>query len=157
MTREIPLTKDKIVLVDDEDYERVSQHSWCAIKIRKKFYAVSMINSQQVYLHVFLVSPPPGMEVDHVDSDGLNCQRYNMRLATHSQNMMNQKKHSDNTTGFKGVSKHRGKYRATIGENGVYHHVGYFPTAEEAAHAYDAAARQYHGEFASLNFPDETT
>ena len=160
MTREIPLTQGQIALVDDEDYERASQYKWHAMnKGGGKYYAVGWVDGRDVFLHVFLMNPPFGMEVDHIDGNGLNCQKSNMRLATHANNLKNMNKHRDNTSGFKGVALHKstGKYQANIWVDGVQHYLGLFILAEEAAHVYDDSARFYHGEFASLNFPDETT
>ena len=156
MTIEIPLTQGKVALIDDEDFERVSQFKWWIAKRRDgKFYARREMNGKSIFLHRFLMDAPPGMEVDHKNGDGLNCQRYNMRLATRAGNSKNQNKHSNNTSGFKGVcfDKKRGKYRAKICADGVHHHLGFYDDPVDAARTYDAAARKLHGDFAALNFP----
>lgn len=87
-------------------------------------------------------------EVDHVDGNGLNCQRGNLRPATSAQNKQNQGRHRDNATGIKGVSRRRGKWRAQITANGKRQHLGDFETPQEAAVAYQKAAKEAFGEFA---------
>lgn len=90
--------------------------------------------------------------VDHEDRDGLNNRRKNLRLCTFSQNLQNQKRYSNNTTGYKGVSFHKimDKYQAYINVNKKRFYLGYFDTPEEAHEAYCKAAIELHGEFARL-------
>lgn len=94
--------------------------------------------------------------VDHINGDPLDNRRTNLRLASPSENLRNRGKNSNNKSGFKGVCcfKPTGRWCAKIEVCGKIHHLGYFTTAEEAALAYDRAARELHGEFARLNFPD---
>jgi hypothetical protein len=105
-----------------------------------------------VYMHAMLC--PQWEKVDHRNGDGLDNRRRNLRRTTEAQNQMNRRKPKNNTSGFKGVGfiKARKRWRATIRYSTV-RIVGHFPTAHEAALAYDTAARQYHGKFARLNFP----
>ena len=156
MTIQIPLTQGMVALIDDEDFGQVSQFKWCASKrINGRFYARRKANHKFIYLHRFLMDAPHDMEVDHIDGDGLNCQRYNMRQATHANNLKNRRRHSNNTSGSKGVSfkVSAGKYISGILANGVHHYLGLYSDPVEAARAYDAAARKLHGDFATLNFP----
>lgn len=109
------------------------------------------------------MKPPADKMVDHIDGNGLNNLRSNLRFATMSQNIANSKVRKDNTTGYKGVSwfvgskhpngvwKSKPSWTARIGINGKRITVGYFATKEEAARAYNKAAIKYHGEFAKLN------
>lgn len=107
-------------------------------------------------LHRFLLQPEDGMSVDHIDGNGLNNQRSNLRLATHGQNMMNRRKHVNNTSGYTGVCWDKGaeKWRATLSYRGKTLHIGRFQEPADAALARDKLARELHGEFAQLNFPE---
>lgn len=101
------------------------------------------------------LAPGDGRQVDHIDRNGLNNRRSNLRFATPSQNMYNASS-PGNSTGFRGVEKVRGasRFNARIRVDGERFHLGSFPTAEDAARAYDAKAAEAHGEFAVLNFPE---
>lgn len=159
--RQIPLTQGFSTLVDDADYDAViTAGGWRINRCDKRLYAgrwvtLSPGKGAHLRLHTFLTGWPL---VDHINGDGLDNQRANLRLATGSQNNANQGLASTNTTGFKGVNWYgrTGRWRACIGINGRQIHLGYFATALAAAHAYDRAALGLFGEFARLNFPLET-
>lgn len=110
-------------------------------------------------LHIFLwdawgLARP--QKLDHANRDRLDCRRENLRAATNAQNSYNTSIRSDSTSGFKGVSLHRqsGLWHAYINVNGRRVSLRYFTDKVEAAKAHDAAAREHHGEFAALNFPE---
>lgn len=153
--KEIQLTQGFVAFVDDEDYELCVVYNW-SLKPggNGSLYAARWVgNDQHVTLHNFLMNPKEGEEVDHVDRNGLNCQRYNMRLGTRGQNMANREM-PENISGYRGVYPNRiGTWVASIRHNKVLYHLGTHETPEEAARAYDEAARELHGEFATLNFP----
>lgn len=162
MARKIPLSQGYVAIVDDIDYERVSQFKWTVMlaygdsKNRTPYaYRPDRSSGKQVniLLHRFILDAPKGVKVDHKDLDGLNCTRENIRLATTSQNQHNRDKQANNTSGYKGVSvvKTTGRFRAHIRVNDTFKHLGTFPTAKEAAGCYNAAAIEHHGEFARLN------
>lgn len=156
-TVEVPLTQGYVAIVDEADAGRVLSHKWHAQLNGRTVYAVRKVTRTDgkqtaLLLHSFLT----GYErTDHRNGNGLDNRRSNLREATASENNQNARQRSDNTSGFKGVhrDKRRSKWRAQINFNGSAHRLGYFLTAEEAAHAYDAAAREFHGEYAALNFP----
>ena len=158
--KEITLTQRKIALVDDCDYEWLSQRNWAAFKDRNIWYAMTNIRDatghfRSITMHRLILGATKGMKVDHRDGNGLNNQRHNLRAATNHQNLCNRGAPSNNTSGFKGVSWHkrRNKWQANIGINYKKKYLGLFDSAIDAACAYDAAARELHGEFAKLNFP----
>lgn len=156
--KEIQLTQGYVALVDDEDFERVSQHKWYA-SIRPEannVYVIRKIGRKTQGLHRFILGvEDPKIKVDHRDHNGLNNLRSNLR-PTRNQNAQNQRLSSANTSGFKGVSwkVREKKYQAGIKVNGKTVHLGTFSDLLEAACAYDMAAVKYHGEFASTNFAE---
>jgi hypothetical protein len=105
-------------------------------------------------MHRLILGAPDDMHVDHVNGNGLDNRRNNIRIASRAENMANRKKHKNNTSGFMGVwQAASGRWRARLWHNNKRHNLGTYDTREEAAHAYDAMARKLHGEFATLNFP----
>lgn len=158
MVREILLTQGKIALVDDADYAAVRAIDWIAHVLSHTTYAVATIpggKAKFTGLHNFLMSPPPGLLVDHINRNGLDCRRSNMRLADTYQNAFNRVVRTG-ASGYRGVVvKQNGAAFASLRAYGVVHRRGPFPNAAEAAKAYDELCREHHGEFGVLNFPAE--
>lgn len=158
MTAEIPLTHGVVALVDDEDYERVmAAGKWQAYPSGETAYAKRGVRRPDgvwrlLSLHTFLTGYTL---TDHHNGNGLDNRRANLRPATHGQNCANRALQRNNTSGFKGVNwhSHSRKWKAQIRANGTKRHLGVFGTPEEAARAYDDAARELHGEFAAVNYP----
>jgi len=162
MAREVPLTQEKVAIVDDADFARVMEHRWCAMRNRSNWYAVRGGSTEDgkrrlLSLHRFLLEAGPDQEVDHRNGNGLDCRRTNLRLCTRGQNARNSRRPRDNTTGYKGVAliKKTGRYVAQISVERRHFYLGVFDSAEEAARSYDEAARRLHGEFARVNCPFE--
>lgn len=156
--KEIPLTREKIALVDDSDFARVICYKWYAYPEQGgHWYAVrDMRNNgkrQFVSMHRFILAPPPGVVVDHINMDGLDNRRENLRLCSHAENMRNHKKMLNTISRFKGVTWECNKWRVRINSNGKLLHLGLYESEEDAARVYDAAARKFYGEFARTNFP----
>jgi hypothetical protein len=152
--RQITLTHGKVTLVDDEDYDRLMQYNWFAYKHpdRRPWYAMANAG-KTVLMHRVILDPEPHLLVDHRDFDGLNNQRYNLRVATEQQSTAH--RHMPTSRPYRGVYKHRSIWKARIGHSRKLLYIGSFPTACEAALAYDAMALKLYGEFAVLNLPTE--
>ncbi len=160
----IPLTKGYFAKVDDEDYEELIQFKWQVSRTTgdsRTIYAKrgrrikgdnNSIRMVTFLMHRDIMGWKNNLDIDHIDGDGLNNQKSNLRFATRSQNIMNSKtpKHS---TKYKGVTKWKrgGKFAANIRHNGVLSYLGTYPTAEEAARVYDFHALQLFGVFAKTN------
>lgn len=155
--KKIPLTQGLFALVDDSDFEWLSQWKWQARRDTNTFYAArtdcsNPLKIKKVSMHRLIMGvDDPSMDVDHIDHNGLNNTRENLRTCTHAQNMRNQKTSVRNTTGFKGVFKTSDRFFAAIGVNGNHIYLGTFDSAEEAARHYNQAAVQHFSEFACLN------
>ncbi len=160
--KQIPLTQGKFALVDDEDYEYLNQFKWLAriSPTSSSFYAMRACSrklkkkSRTIMMHrVLLNVADPKTYIDHKDKNGLNNQRNNIRIATHSQNMIN-RRFKKGSSKYKGVAWHKatGKWQASIQVDKVTKYLGVHACEEVAARVYDKAAKELHGEFAVYNF-----
>ena len=146
------LTQGMEAIVDDDDPKEPWRFKWSAHKCRNTWYAIRNVQGRTITLHRFLMGEPDG-QVDHEDGDGLNNQRINLRLATHTENQCNRGPNINNTSGFKGVTwdQRERLWKAQIKVNRTNIHLGYFVNPKDAADAYDNAAIRLHGEFARTN------
>lgn len=159
----IPLSQGRFALVDENIAEQVNQRFWCAVVRRKNNVRYALFRDQKskkgIFLHNWIMQVPEGKVVDHINGDGLDCRRINMRICLPAENKRNNGKWSSKTSSqFKGVHyapRYRLKWAAAIGVNRKTIHLGRFKTEIEAAKAYDAAARTHFGAFARPNFPCE--
>jgi hypothetical protein len=149
--KEMKLTKGKVMIVDDDMYEYLSQWKWQALSTNGKWYAYRNSGRRAIYVHRLVADAPDGVKVDHKNGNGLDNRRENLRLATGSQNAQNSKVCSRNKLGYKGVYNNGGRYRAQITVGNTKISLGQYGTPEEAALAYNRAAKEYFGEFANLN------
>lgn len=149
--KEITLTQGKIALVDDEDYEWLSQWKWTLLKSVSKgvTHYYGRRRGDKALLHRMIMKTPPLLEVDHKDRNGLNNQKYNLRNCTRSQNMANQVLSYSKTKGI--YTNKNGTIRSVITVNKEHIHLGYFTSVEEAVIAYNNVALHYFGEYARLN------
>lgn len=141
------------VMVDDEDYNNLNQYFWSVDLHGAVSGWVGAESYRRILLHRFIMNAPDDMEVDHIDGDRLNNQKFNLRLATSSQNKCNRGPRKDNRSGYKGVSWHkqREKWTVRIMSGGKYLSLGLFTSKEDAAKAYNAAAVTYQNDFAYQN------
>lgn len=152
--RLIPLTQGKFAVVDAEDYERLAQHKWHCRKAKNNFYAFRRKQNKMVSMHREIINAPEGLLVDHIDGNGLNNRKGNVRLCTYAQNACNRRPNRNTRSKYKGVSFHKRdkKWEAQIMWNGKGIYLGRFDNEIEAAVTYDRKAEELFGEFAYLNF-----
>jgi len=155
--RLIPLTQGQFAIVDPQDFEELNKFGWYAKKHRNTFYAVRGVRengrNRTINMHRVILQAPAGSIVDHENRTGTDNRRSNLRFATPAQNAANRAKvRGLGSSIYKGVKRDGGKWRAGITHNCLHEHLGSFDNEIDAAKAYDAAARKFHGEFAVLNF-----
>jgi hypothetical protein len=152
--RWVALGRGRFGLVDADDFARAEGHSWTCVLAGGKAYGVSRVAGRLTYLHRFILDEECPPRVDHENGDGLDCRRVNLRACNASQNASNRRK-SRGTSRFKGVhwSKRHGCWRARIMVAGRDIPLGLFQDEEQAACAYDDAAREAFGSFGVYNFP----
>lgn len=158
----IPLSQGYSAIVDAADHEWLSQWKW-KLNPQKNTNYVQRKGPRNHYardtfmLHRVIMDAPKHLRVDHIDGNGLNNSRSNLRLCTHSENMRNRRADRNSTSKFVGVSlrSDKKKWVAQITTPQMGHiHLGCYSNEEDAARAYDAAARLHFGAFANPNFKD---
>lgn len=156
MAVEIPLTQGKVAIISPEDEHWVREFRWTAQRNSSGiWYARARILGWTVLLHRAIMGLPDHLVIDHINDNGLDNRRENLRLCTPRQNAINRR--GAGPSGYKGVyraknMRHR-PWVASIRIDGQRTYLGAFTAPEDAARAYDAAALEHHGEFARLNFP----
>ena len=154
---QIPLSAGKFALVDDEDYESLSQFIWSfngREAARRGQGALGEKHGKHIRMHRVLMNAPSDKFVDHINGNPLDNRKANLRLCTNAENCRNKKLDVRNTSGFRGVSWYprNGKWISAIKHAGGVKFLGYFDDKMEAAKVWDAMAIKLHGEFARLNF-----
>lgn len=154
----IPLTKGKHTFVDNRDYGYLMQWKWQASEQASGiFYVRRRVpldeKGSTKSMHRMIMCAPKGMEVDHINHNGLDNRRSNLRLCSHSGNQHNTRLRSTNTSGYKGIGWHkrREKWQVAITTNGIRRYLGYFTDINDAVIARKAAEEKYVGEFAFNN------
>jgi hypothetical protein len=155
----VPLTRGFVALLDDNDLPLVDQYKWFVhIHPNKhgiRYYAATRERRTQIikYMHRLLMGAQKGHDIDHINHNGLDNRRCNLRACTRSENMANVRKYRGMSC-YKGVSwsNKNSKWQATVCANGKQHFLGTFINEADAAVAYDNAAQKLFGEFAFTNF-----
>jgi hypothetical protein len=156
----ILLDSGNYALVDDKDYEVLNKFMWCELSNSHHIYAVRNISHNlgggSMLMHRQILCLPSGTPlVDHRDRNGLNNQRSNLRICNSSQNQANSKIRSDNTSGYKGVHRKRGKWKAALTFHDKEISLGSYSDIKDAALAYNEAAIKYFGKFARVNIMED--
>lgn len=146
--KKIKLTKGKYALVDDEDFNYLNQWKWHCTYFG---YAARRENNKIIYMHRFVNNTPTDMQTDHINENKLDNRNSNLRSCTARQNALNRGQLRHNTSGYKGISKDRGKWAVRVIVNGQNINLGHFNLLTEAIKTYNKAALKYHGEFARLH------
>jgi len=166
--RKIPLTQGKFAIVDPEDYEELSRYKWYAVRSPRGFYAVrsakanglshavqnGRIGQKNVRMHRVILKAPEGKFIDHINHNGLDNRKSNLRICTMQQNAWNMRKQRGNCVSqYKGVTRRKdtGKWQARIIYNAKRISIGCFDDEKAAAMAYDNKAKEMFGEYAALN------
>lgn len=155
----IPLSNGFVALVDAQDASLVSGFVWRAHKsylpksIEQQVYYAVAGRKPCITMHRLILGWPPGL-VDHIDHDGLNNQRANLRLASPRENSAHSRRERG-VSGYRGVWENGSKWSAYIRDHGKRKYLGSFDLAEDAAWCWDQAAKRIHGPYAILNFPED--
>lgn len=153
MTKEIFFTNEKVLILDDDDYENLKSYN---ITLHRGGYAIRHIQKENksvvILIHREITNAPSGMVVDHINGNKLDNRKENLRVCTQSQNSMNRRLFSKNSSGHKGVSwcKTKRKWQAQIMLNGKQKTIGRFHNIEDAILAYKKASQELFGEFARV-------
>jgi hypothetical protein len=155
--KEIKLTRGYVAIVDDEDFERVSKIRWQSMPNRNgKIYAKGCLTAKlreegskpiQVLMHRYVMNAQPNTELDHINGDGLDNRKENLRFTTHQENLRNRRLFHQSILGYKGVMKKGNKYIMVLQVE--------FDNPEEAARLWDKLAKSVYGDHAKLNFPNK--
>lgn len=164
--RKIRLTNGNFAIVDGDDFTKLSKFKWHSHRCGRAYYAfrhasVPNCNKRTIILmHRQIMNSPPDKAVDHINHNGLDNRKANLRIVSRMQNQWNMRKQQTNCTSrYKGIYfyKRYKKWSASIRHNGTHIFLGNFDDEETAARAYDAKARELFGQYACLNFPSNSS
>jgi len=157
--KKIPLTKGKFAFVDDEDFESLNKWKWAYSSLgyakRTEYLGGGRKNqkSRGFYMHRVILKTPKGFETDHINRNGIDNRKCNLRIVTRQQNGCNRALQPNNTSGYRGVTWHkdRKKWMAQIKAKRKHYYLGLFNNKKDAARAYNSAAIRHFGKFAEIN------
>lgn len=153
--KKIPLSKGKFALVDDEDFEFVNQWKWYFFQRpgSNTYYAKTRMNTgykiyKNVFMHRLIMKVSKSLHIDHINGDGFDNRKSNLRVVTHHENMLNRSTRINNTSGYPGIYKRENnKFVASISSGKKRVYLGFFSSYEEALAARKKAEDEYFGEF----------
>lgn len=153
-TLRIPLSRDKVALIDADDFDKVRDFQWHVLGLNKPYARRTLRDRDRnhVLMHRVITGARPGQMVDHINGDGLDNRKRNLRLVTPEQNNLNRRKAKNKTSGFLGVSIDQNHYRSRFRYGGKKIHLGMFDNPFEAAVSYDMAKAEIAGEYGSYNY-----
>ncbi len=162
--RRIPLTQGKYAIVDVEDYDRIAKYKWYAAKCDRRFYGQRKVvlkngkcGTYTIRMQRLILKPQQGKIIDHINHNGLDNRKANLRFVTPLQNSWNARKQSGkHTSKYKGVHFHKRnrRWQTKIRCKGKEIYLGNFKDEQAAARAYDEKAKELFGQYAALNFPE---
>ena len=160
--KKIPLTQNKFALVDDDDFKYLNRHKWYALNTKYTSYVGMRIKGKPIRMlrmHRIILNPKKEEEIDHINGNGLDNRRSNLRIVTPIQNKRNRFKRGVSSSKYKGVNwyKRDKKWCVRIKVNCKYIFLGYFKSEIEAAMAYNKASLEYHGEYGRRNVLSQKT
>lgn len=152
--KEIQLTQNKVTQVSDARYSELNKFKWHAVNYNGYWYAARYDETgKRLLMHREITKAPSGSEVDHIDGNGLNNLDPNLRIGTKNTNQQNRRKQrTPSSSEFKGVTQQGKRWKAQLRKDGKLYYLGYYSTEEDAAIAYDIAAKEHFGEYANTNF-----
>ena len=150
----IPLTQGEFAIVDAEDFDRLNRYKWHTQTGGRTYYARSRENGKIIRMHRLITNAPKGLVVDHINHNGMDNRKANLRICTYAENSHNRRCGRRGSSKYKGVSRCKKKelFLACIRCDGKYYHLGRFKSEIAAAKVYDTMAKELFGEFAYLNF-----
>ena len=141
------------IFIDNDDFYKIKDYKWSVYKYGINYYASTSDKNKTIYMHRLIIDPPENMDVDHINNNGLDNRKDNLRICTRAQNSRNKRKGISKYSDYKGVSynKRAKSYIAQIKYNYNCIFLGYFKNEIEAAKAYNKKAIELFGEFAKIN------
>lgn len=157
----VELSNGGYAIIDEEDWIKVKNYTWRRLDANTTSYAITKINGDTVYMHRLIGRIPDNLVTDHINGNGLDNRKENLRACTQAQNLRSNGPYRESTCpeyrGVRDTKRSLSKpYQARIKKDGKQRHIGYFSDPREAAEAYDEKARELFGEYAYQNFPRET-
>ena len=156
--KKIKLTRGRFAIVDDDDYEMLKKHSWHCLEIHTegKYYAGTTVRitkqkqySLKMHRYIMGLKRGDGKLIDHINNDGLDNRKKNLRIVSYSENNKNRSVGKNNTTGSKGIylEKQTGKYKVQINNNGIRHYLGKYSTIDEAKQVRALKEKELYGKY----------